>query len=67
MLHAVLLPLLLTAAGVAGDLFESLVKRSSDSKDSGGGIPGMGGILDVLDSLLFGAPVMYIYSCLFLV
>ncbi len=64
--HALVLGLVLAVAGVLGDLFESLLKRASDTKDSGTLIPGMGGLLDVLDSLLFGAPVLYAYARLFL-
>lgn len=45
--------------GQSADLFESLLKRSSDVKDSGSIIPGMGGVLDVLDSLILTAPVAY--------
>ena len=52
--------LLLAVAGVLGDLIESLLKRASGVKDSGSFIQGMGGLLDVLDSLLFAAPVLYI-------
>lgn len=52
---------LLAAIGVLGDLVESLLKRSAGMKDSGGIVPGMGGILDVLDSLLFATPVLYFY------
>ncbi|MCK5850521.1 MAG: CDP-archaeol synthase [Kiritimatiellae bacterium] len=63
---AVILGLLLSLVGVAGDLFESLMKRSARVKDSGNMVPGMGGVLDVLDSLLFGAPVLYAYAKLFL-
>ncbi len=59
--HAVALPLLLTTTGVFGDLAESLVKRSVGVKDSSTRFPGMGGILDILDSLLFSAPFMYAY------
>jgi phosphatidate cytidylyltransferase len=59
--HAVMLGLLLGGTGVVGDLFESLLKRASSTKDSSSAIPGMGGLLDVLDSLLFGAPVLCVY------
>ena len=51
--------------GVVGDIFESLIKRASGAKDSSAAIPGMGGVLDVLDSLLFTAPVVYIYAQVF--
>lgn len=50
----------LAIAGILGDLIESLFKRAAGVKDSGTMIRGMGGILDVLDSLLFAAPVLYI-------
>jgi phosphatidate cytidylyltransferase len=58
--------LLLGAAGVIGDLVESTLKRAAGVKDSGSLILGMGGILDVLDSLLFAAPVLYAYASWFM-
>jgi phosphatidate cytidylyltransferase len=57
----VVLGVLLAVTGQVGDLCESLLKRVCAVKDSGNSIPGMGGVLDVLDSLLFGAPVLYLY------
>jgi phosphatidate cytidylyltransferase len=59
--HALFLGAFLAAIGVIGDLVESLLKRSAGLKDSGCIFPGMGGILDVLDSLLFAAPALYFY------
>jgi len=50
----------LVLAGIAGDLFESLLKRSADVKDSSSIIPGHGGMLDRLDALLFAAPIYYV-------
>jgi phosphatidate cytidylyltransferase len=64
--HAIVLGIILALSGIAGDLFESLLKRASGAKDSGDALPGMGGLLDVLDSLLFGAPVLYVYARLVL-
>ncbi|MBE9486339.1 MAG: phosphatidate cytidylyltransferase [Chloroflexi bacterium] len=55
----VLIGLLLGVAGQLGDLFESLLKRACGVKDSGTMIPGHGGMLDRLDSLLFAFPVVY--------
>jgi phosphatidate cytidylyltransferase len=60
-LHAVVLGVLLGLAAVLGDLMESLFKREAGVKDSGRLFPGIGGILDLLDSLLFNAPIMYLY------
>lgn len=58
-LDALLIGLLLGFAGQLGDLFESLLKRSCGVKDSGAIIPGHGGLLDRLDSLLFAFPIVY--------
>jgi len=60
-MHAVILGLLLGLAAVVGDLIESIFKREAGIKDSGHFFPGIGGILDLLDSLLFNAPIMYLY------
>ena len=60
-MHAVALGLLLTATGLLGDLCESAIKRSVGVKDSGGLLPGHGGMLDRMDSLLFTAPTFYYY------
>ncbi len=60
-LHAVVLGVLLGIGAVIGDLIESLFKREAGLKDSGKFFPGIGGILDLLDSLLFNAPIMYLY------
>jgi len=59
--HAVILGVILSSTAVVGDLIESLFKREAGVKDSGKFFPGIGGILDLLDSLLFNAPIMYLY------
>jgi len=59
--HYMFLSLLISLAGQAGDLSESIVKRNMDAKDSSHIIPGHGGILDRFDSLFFAWPVVYLY------
>ncbi|MDQ2867921.1 MAG: phosphatidate cytidylyltransferase [Verrucomicrobiota bacterium] len=59
--HAIILGLMLGFAAVIGDLAESIVKRSTGAKDSGRMLPGIGGALDLIDSLLFTAPLLYFY------
>lgn len=58
---ALVLGLGLGLAAVIGDLVESIVKRSLDIKDSGSMLPGIGGALDLIDSILFTAPLLYYY------
>lgn len=55
----------LALTSVVGDLAESVVKRDAHVKDSGHSIPGIGGLLDLIDSLLFTAPVFFFYLRLF--
>ncbi|MEI7900321.1 MAG: phosphatidate cytidylyltransferase [bacterium] len=59
--HALALGLALALVGVLGDLVESMFKRAVNIKDSAGLLPGMGGILDMFDSLIFAPAVLYFY------
>jgi phosphatidate cytidylyltransferase len=59
LLKALFAGIILFIGGFAGDLMESSVKRACGVKDSGNIIPGMGGVLDIVDSLIINAPVFY--------
>lgn len=56
------LAIVLATAGVLGDLAESAIKRGAGTKDAASILPGHGGFLDRLDSLLFGAPILYYFA-----
>lgn len=60
--YSVILGFLTSIAAITGDLIESVFKRSADIKDSGNVIPGRGGILDCIDSIVFSAPIFYVAS-----
>ncbi len=59
--QVVLMGMFFGSLGQLGDLSESLIKRDCGVKDSGKLLPGLGGVLDMIDSLLFSAPAFYLY------
>ena len=59
--HWLFLAAIVSVFGVYGDLVESFIKRNADKKDSGSLIPGHGGVLDRIDSILFVMPASVIY------
>jgi phosphatidate cytidylyltransferase len=65
-LHLFILGVVLSILGQLGDLSESLIKRDCQIKDSGSLIPGIGGVLDLVDSLIFTAPAFYFYMSIIL-
>ena len=64
--HLLLLGLLIAVVGQIGDLSESMMKRFCHTKDSGHLLPGMGGVLDAVDSVIFTAPIFYFHLKIFL-
>lgn len=64
--HVLILGLLIGIIGQIGDLSESLMKRNLHVKDSGALFPGMGGVMDVADSILFTAPIFYFHLSIFI-
>jgi phosphatidate cytidylyltransferase len=61
LVHAVIAGVVLSVAGVVGDLAESMWKRSAAVKDSGTLLPGHGGFLDRFDSIFYTTPILYVY------
>lgn len=65
-IHLIFIGFSLSIIGQLGDLSESLIKRDCLAKDSSSLFPGIGGVLDIIDSLLFTAPAFYFYIYRFL-
>ncbi len=65
-LAALTLGLILGSVAVVADLAESMLKRDRGVKDSGSVLPGLGGVLDLFDSIFFTAPLLYLYMVLIL-
>lgn len=63
--HAIPLAIVMGLLGAVGDLCESMLKRGAKAKDAGKIIPGHGGLLDRLDSMLFNAPLLYYFYLVF--
>jgi len=64
LLHLAFIGVWMSILAQLGDLSESLIKRDCGIKDSSFLLPGLGGVLDVIDSLLFTTPVFYFYITL---
>lgn len=64
--HLLAQGLLIGVVGQIGDLSESMMKRFCDAKDSGSRLPGIGGVLDAVDSILFTAPIFYFHLKIYL-
>ena len=67
LIHCLIVAFICGIIGQFGYIAESLIKRNCQVKDSGTLIPGHGGVLDRIDSLLFAGPAFYFYYLLFLV
>jgi phosphatidate cytidylyltransferase len=65
MISWIVIAILIVAFGTSGDFFESKLKREAGVKDSGSILPGHGGMLDRFDTVLFAAPVVYVWINLF--
>ncbi|MEE2640426.1 MAG: phosphatidate cytidylyltransferase, partial [Planctomycetota bacterium] len=61
LLQVILFGIVIASTGMIGDLFESVIKRDFNAKDSSKWLPGLGGILDIFDSILAAAPAAYVF------